>query len=81
MFADAAKCPNLQKKPKMFFFQVLVIKSFIASNFLIKACRGNEVSATGRPQVVQTDGAVHCIDGWPAISDYMVGSVMLYLNI
>lgn len=62
MFADASKCPNLQKKPKLFFFQ---------------ACRGVETTATGTTETISSDSAVHCVGGWPAISDYMVASATI----
>eukprot|EP00092_Neocalanus_flemingeri_P063231 GFUD01076461.1.p1 GENE.GFUD01076461.1~~GFUD01076461.1.p1 ORF type:complete len:523 (+),score=152.86 GFUD01076461.1:49-1617(+) len=62
MFADASKCPNLQKKPKLFFFQ---------------ACRGVENTATTCQEHIASDSAVHCVGGWPAISDYMVASATI----
>merc|ERR1711892_1406738 len=62
MFADASKCPNLQKKPKLFFFQ---------------ACRGVETTAMGSSATISTDSAVHCVGGWPAISDYMIASATI----
>eukprot|EP00092_Neocalanus_flemingeri_P063283 GFUD01076524.1.p1 GENE.GFUD01076524.1~~GFUD01076524.1.p1 ORF type:complete len:342 (+),score=54.50 GFUD01076524.1:694-1719(+) len=62
MFADASRCPNLQKKPKLFFFQ---------------ACRGNESTATAMPASIASDCAVKSIGGWPAISDYMVASATI----
>jgi len=62
MFADASKSPNLQKKPKLFFFQ---------------ACRGIETTATGTQETISSDSAVHCVGGWPAISDYMVASATI----
>jgi len=63
-FADASNCPNLSKKPKLFFFQ---------------ACRGNE-TPQAQPQsreTVASDSAVPCTNGWPAISDYMVASATI----
>jgi len=61
-FADASKCPNLQRKAKMFFFQ---------------ACRGNESTTTTIHSTIASDGAVQSIDGWPALGDYMVASATI----
>jgi len=62
MFADATKCPNLQKKPKLFFFQ---------------ACRGVESTARGSHATISSDSAVPMCGDWPAISDYMVASATI----
>jgi len=62
MFADATKCPNLQKKPKLFFFQ---------------ACRGIETTASGNSENISSDSAVPSVRGWPSISDYMIASATI----
>merc|ERR1711892_485006 len=61
-FADASKCPNLQRKAKMFFFQ---------------ACRGNESTTPTIHPTIASDSAVKSIDGWPALGDYMVASATI----
>jgi len=62
MFADASKCPNLQKKPKLFFFQ---------------ACRGNESTVAAARANIASDSPVPTIKGWPSISDYMIASATI----
>ena len=46
--------------------------------FLIhQACRGIETTGGGGSSDISSDSAVHCVRGWPAISDYMVASATI----
>jgi len=63
MFACAVRCPNMQRKPKLFVFQ---------------ACRGKETqpqeSLDVNSEIMSDSGAVPIIKGWPGLSDYMIAS-------